>query len=211
MHILLTDVLTCPRCGPNFGVIVLADRLADRWILEGQLGCANCRESYPIAGGVVDLRHPGVPAIEAVMGVDLQAEQAFRTAALLGVQAAKASILVIEPAGEVGAAIAELLPELHVLDLSIDAPFSDRPERGTLSRLRAGRKLPLRSRSLHGAAALGVKVEPMLDDILRVLVRGGRLVVDPAPVELTETLASAGFTVLLEQEGVVVAAAPEAR
>ena len=30
MQLLLTDRLSCPRCGPGFGLILLADRLADR-------------------------------------------------------------------------------------------------------------------------------------------------------------------------------------
>lgn len=56
MHILLTDVLTCPNCGPEFGLILLADRVENRRVLEGTLGCANCRERYGIVEGFADLR-----------------------------------------------------------------------------------------------------------------------------------------------------------
>lgn len=56
MHILLTDVLTCPNCGPEFGLILLADRVENRRVLEGTLGCANCRERYGIDEGFADLR-----------------------------------------------------------------------------------------------------------------------------------------------------------
>ncbi len=58
MHILLTDVLSCPRCGPAHGLILLADRIAERRVLEGILGCPNCRARYAIAGGFADLRRP---------------------------------------------------------------------------------------------------------------------------------------------------------
>ncbi|CAN5892792.1 hypothetical protein BH23GEM9_BH23GEM9_02320 [soil metagenome] len=51
MNILLTDILTCPRCGPAFGLILLTDRTAERRVLDGVLGCANCREKYPVRGG----------------------------------------------------------------------------------------------------------------------------------------------------------------
>ena len=56
MYILLTDALTCPRCGPDFGLLVLADRMAERRVIEGALGCANCRSSYPIRNAAADLR-----------------------------------------------------------------------------------------------------------------------------------------------------------
>ena len=206
MHILLTDVLTCPRCGPQFGLIMLADRLEERAVREGRLGCANCRESFSIQSGVVDLRHASSEAIAPLPSSADSAEQAFRTAALLGVTAAGSSVLVIEREGEVTAAMAELLNEVHVLGLSIEPPPDERPSRGVLSRLRAGQRLPLRSRSVKGVATLGIKVEPLLQDIHRILATDGRLVVDPAPPGLPVQLAKAGFEVLLEQEGVVVAA-----
>ena len=58
MHLLLTDRLTCPRCGPEFGLVLLADRLEDRRVLEGALGCPNCRDRYPVRDGFGDLRPP---------------------------------------------------------------------------------------------------------------------------------------------------------
>lgn len=65
MHILLTDILTCPRCGPEFGLVLLADRVEDRRVLEGRLGCPNCREQYPIVAGAVDARLPAERATDA--------------------------------------------------------------------------------------------------------------------------------------------------
>ena len=190
-------------------MIVLADRLEDRRVMGGRLGCANCRGSYPVAGGVADLGHPSVPALEAVPTTSDAAERAYRTAALLGVQGGNAPVLVMEPAGEVAAAVAELVPEVHVLGLSIEEPAPEPPGQRVLSRVRAGSRLPIRSRSLRGVAALGIKLEPLLDDIHRVMLPGGRLVVEPAPPGSSEALVLAGFTVLLEQDGVVVAAISE--
>ena len=51
MHILLTDALTCPRCGPEHGLILLADAIEERRVVSGKLGCPNCRTTFPIAGG----------------------------------------------------------------------------------------------------------------------------------------------------------------
>lgn len=58
MHLLLTDRLTCPRCGPTFGLILLADRMVERRVLQGTLGCPNCRDSFTVRDGFADLRAP---------------------------------------------------------------------------------------------------------------------------------------------------------
>lgn len=56
MFLPLTDLLTCPRCGPESGLILLADRIEDRRVLEGALGCPRCQERYPVRAGFADLR-----------------------------------------------------------------------------------------------------------------------------------------------------------
>ena len=56
MHLVLTDRLTCVRCGPTFGLILLADELQERRVIRGSLGCPNCRERYEIEAGFADLR-----------------------------------------------------------------------------------------------------------------------------------------------------------
>src|SRR5690606_34919244 len=56
MFLPLTDLLTCPRCGPEYGLILLADRIEDRRVLAGALGCPRCHTRYPITAGLADLR-----------------------------------------------------------------------------------------------------------------------------------------------------------
>jgi uncharacterized protein YbaR (Trm112 family) len=58
VNLLLTDRLACPRCGPGFGLILLADRLEQRRVHQGTLGCPNCRDSFTVRGGFADLRAP---------------------------------------------------------------------------------------------------------------------------------------------------------
>lgn len=211
MHLLLTDLLTCPRCGPEFGLIVLSDRLEDRHVREGRLGCANCRETFPITAGVADLRHATNPSLSAGAEPSLHDDRAYRTAALLGVTAAQSTVLVVEPTGEIAPAVAGILAEVHVIGASArePAPPERPPTSGVLSRVMTGSRLPIRSRSLNGIAFLGVDPSLLLDEAARVLVSGARLVADPASPELGETLRSAGFRVHLEQESIVVAATPE--
>ena len=68
MHLLLTDRLTCPRCGPEFGLILLADKLVDRVVHSGVLGCPNCRDAFQVEDGFADLRAPPRRGLEAGRG-----------------------------------------------------------------------------------------------------------------------------------------------
>ena len=103
MHILLTDVVVCPRCGPEFGLILLADRIVERRVLEGRLGCPNCREQYEVSGGRLDLSTPGTvrgaagspdASDPAVSELETVPDPGVRIAALLGVTHGPAYVLL---------------------------------------------------------------------------------------------------------------------
>lgn len=210
VHILLTDQLTCPRCGPEFGLILLADEMAERRVRGGRLGCANCRSAYPIADGVADLRVAGTGEPVAT---DLPAddERGTRTAALLGITGPSASVLVVEPTGEVANEMAGMLPEVHVLS-AVTAPVAlPVPAAGVLSRFRVSTAIPLRRASMRGAALLDLETDPLLDDIVRVLAPGGRLVVEPAGQTSDSEARNRGLEMLLLEAGVMVASTPGPR
>jgi uncharacterized protein YbaR (Trm112 family) len=209
MHILLTDVLTCPRCGPEFGLILVADRIGDRRVLEGRLGCANCREQYPIRGGAVDLRLPGAaPAAEtspdAVAG-DAQ-EAVVRLAALLGLADAQGTVLVAGPGAAFAGDVAALVPELEVVAL-VPEPRDAGARPGVTAMAGATAPLPFRAGKLRGVAFTGGASEAALAEGVRVLQPGARLVVENAAPGTGEALARLGAQVILEQEGTVVARA----
>ena len=203
MHILLTDRLACPRCGPGFGLILLADHIADRRVLEGRLGCPNCREQYPVRGGQVDLRTGPSPE-ETPSIVEDDAEAAVKYAALLGLQDNPGPVLLAGPASALAPAVAALVPNLEVVALS--ARPSDSDETLGVSRLAGGPLLPFMNASLRGVALTGGADEALLADALRALVPGTRLVVDRAPEGTADALRGLGAEVLLDQQGVVVAA-----
>src|SRR5438105_14131419 len=107
MLITLTDLLTCPVCGPEFGLVLLADRIENRRVLEGWLGCAECRERYRVRGGFVDFTagegsSPG-PAVEG--GAEGEGggrgggegEGAIRIAALVGIREGPAFVVARGP------------------------------------------------------------------------------------------------------------------
>ena len=70
MNVTLTDHLVCPRCGPPFGLVLLARDVRERRVLEGEFGCPNCRDRFPVEKGFGDLRPPprGVGAGEGGAG-----------------------------------------------------------------------------------------------------------------------------------------------
>jgi uncharacterized protein YbaR (Trm112 family) len=209
MHILLTDVITCPRCGPRFGLILLADEIIDRDVRSGWLGCANCRERYPIEEGMLDLRTeraaPPVPteALEAAwIGAADEEEAAFRLAALLGVAEGGGWVLLLGATANLAARVAGLLPEARVIAA---APLGG--EEPGVSRVSMGGRIPLRDHAVRAMAMAGPLDAAATAEARRLLLRGGRLVVLRAAPELAGQLAAEGFSVLLDQEGVVVASA----
>ncbi len=54
----LVDHLVCPRCGPPFGLVLLAHDVRDRRVRRGEFGCPNCRDRFPVEDGFGDLRPP---------------------------------------------------------------------------------------------------------------------------------------------------------
>ena len=207
MLILVTDLLACPRCGPEFGLLVLAERLEERRVVEGRLGCPNCREAYPVRGGVADLRLPGAAAPAAEEGAPADPEAAVRLAALMGLAGLAGMALVVGPGARHAGAIAALVPDAEVIAVEGAPRAAGEPG---VSRLLAGPgPLPLRGGLLRAAALTGGAAdEAALHEGLRVLAPGGRLVVDLAPPEAAPRLRAAGATLLLEEEGVAVATAP---
>lgn len=206
MHILLTDVLACPRCGPEFGLLVHADRLEERRVVEGRLGCPNCRETYPVRGGLAHLSPS--PAADREPSGDTWADDSeapVRLAALMGLAGARGMVLVAGPGARHAAAVHALVPEAEVVTVDDGGA---RPMEPGVSRIAAGAVLPFRDSSIRAAALTGGAGDGRLTEALRVLAPGARLVVDPAEAGTAERLRTLGARVLLEQEGVVVATAP---
>lgn len=207
MHLLLTDHLTCPRCGPEFGLILLADRMAERRVLEGRLGCPNCRQSYPVVAGVADLRTWPVappPPLEAPPPAPAEPEETLRLAALLGITEGPARVLVGGGVLSMAPLLSSVVPELEAL--TVEPAALGWPEASGLSRLLTdGRGVPLRSRSLSGVALGGEGGGALLEEGARLVGSGGRLVFLDAPAGTGRRLMDAGLGLLLEQSGAVVA------
>ncbi len=205
MHILLTDVLSCPRCGPDLGLIILADRMDDRRIIEGSVGCANCRESYPVTGGLGDLRYPpgqGIPPAQSYPSHD-EEERAFRLAALMGVTEGPGHVLVIGPGAVLAPRIAGSIPEIEVI--AADPTVAVQQEAPGVSRIIHGDRIPLRSGGIRGVVITGEPHPNLLREAVRTLDRSARIVVEESDDSTATILTSSGLQILLQQDGVAVA------
>ena len=175
MHILVTDRLSCPRCGPEFGLILRADQLVCRRVIEGRLACANCRVHYPVQAGFSDLRSPGGRPLpgESLDGED--PEEALRLAALLGEAPKTGPVALIGGVAGQAGLVSEWMDGVELLALHAD--LSREPERDGVSRLGVdGGRLPFLSGSLGGVVVRGPAEAGSPRELARVLAPGARLV-----------------------------------
>ncbi|MBW3553836.1 MAG: hypothetical protein KY466_10000 [Gemmatimonadetes bacterium] len=197
MHVSLTDVLTCPRCGPGHGLILLPEAVRDRRVVSGFLGCADCRERYPVREGVADLSGGGdVGTGGGAWGGE--GGEAVRLAGLLGLGEAQGVVLLAGPAAAAGRELSGLLEAVEVVVAGTSA------EAG-VSVLRVGGALPFQSAKLRGVALTGPAADLLLEEGARVLAPLARLLLDPAPADARERLAAEGLRVVAEEGGAVLA------
>ena len=198
----LSDIVTCPRCGPGFGLIMLADRVADRRAYEAWLGCANCRERYRVQGGFADLSYGEPPALEE--GVAPSPAEAARVAALLGVAEGPALLLVAGPGAVNAALIADMIEGVEVIGAW--SPLVSEPERVGVSRFAgvAG-VLPYRSGTMQGVVLTGGEALGLIEEAARVVKHNARVVVVSDSHDVAERLERAGMQVLAKDERAVVA------
>ena len=209
MHLLLTDRLCCPRCGPEFGLILLAREMRDRRIIDGELGCSNCREYYPVREGVGDLRIPPREELsEPETGAEEdraskpESDEAIRLGALLGVSSGPGTLLLFGPAARFAGALTDLISEVEVVGAASSHPGGE--EREGLSRVVMGRRIPFFDESLRGVLLSGEEGRTLVEEGVRTVARMGRVVVLGAPEGTRDRLEGAGLSILLEEDQVLV-------
>lgn len=187
MHLLVTDHITCPGCGPTAGLILLAEQMDSRRILQGWLGCPACRQQYRVRAGLAELG-----AVESAAAAGLPPE-AVQVAALLGVTDGSGMLLLVGDMAEAAEAVAELLQGVEVI---VATPYAnERAEYPGVSRLQVGAALPLRDRSMRGVAVSGSGVA-LLAEAARVCALAGRVAVFGAGPRTREILTAAGLHVV---------------
>jgi len=207
VHLLLTDRLTCPRCGPEFGLIVLTEEMEQRRVLRGRLGCSNCRDTFPIRGGFGDLRAPPRGALSpGRVGPPREVDNAEteQLVALVGIPEGPGTLVLV---GAVALHAAGFAERVHGIEVAaVDEGLRSWPETPGVSRLAARPGLPFFGRSLRGAVVDGELGVAWVREAARVVAPLGRVVVVGAPEETAGTLSEAGLVVLASEGGTVVAA-----
>jgi len=209
VHLLLTDRLICPRCGPTFGLILLADRMIDRRVWEGTLGCPNCRDSFSVESGFADLRAPPRgPLLEGRAGSppegDEESEDVERIVALLGIHRGPGTVALVGRAARHAAEVADAVEDLQTV--AVDADTRSWPDRPGMSRMVAEPGLPFFSQMLRGSVVDGVLGSGLVVEAARVVAPGSRTVVTDAPEGAEGALEEAGLSILASESRTVVAA-----
>lgn len=198
MHLVLTDVLSCPRCGPEHGLIVLSDEMADRRILEGRLGCPNCETDYPIHAGLVDLRVDGTTRTT----VTSDATNAFELVALMGVTAGPGFALLLGASAAFASAAARIVPGLEWVVIGADVEQSE--EQSGVNRILLDARAQLPLTRMRGAIAFSPTPEE-IPELARVLGPGARLVITGVTDALAQNVTAAGLRVLARSTDTLVA------
>lgn len=207
MHLLLTDRLSCPRCGPEFGLLLLADRMEERRVLDGTLGCPNCRDGFPVRDGFGDLRTPprgelGAGRAGAPGPADPDAAGTLR--ALLGVAQGPGTLLLVGAVARHASWVADATPGVEVV--ALDPDLARWPPAPRVSRMTSRPGIPFFSRTLRGVGVDGALGTRWLIEAARVAAPLSRVVVVDAPPDAAAVLADAGLRVLASEGGTVVAA-----
>ncbi len=206
MHLLLVDQMTCPRCGPEFGLILFAEKTQDRRVLEGFLGCSNCRDKFPVVDGCGDLRPPPRSGSRREpQGVVSKLPGALEMAALLGLTEGYGNVGLI---GDMSSRIKDLTQITtnfefvgirHEMFLSHGFSGLDRG-----SRLIVGEKMPFRDGCFRGLVISGKEDGDWMLEIARIISTTGRVVVWESTEKLIGILENKGLNILMKQEDVVV-------
>lgn len=91
-----------------------------------------------------------------------------------------------------------------------DTQRSNLPE-GFMGTVAHGNRLPYRNGTFVAAAVAGTPSADLLAEVVRVVAPGGRIVVESAGEDTVDTLQRLESTIVLDQEGTVVASAPGRR
>lgn len=187
MFIELTDHLRCPSDHDESFLVLLPDRIEERSVRSGQLGCPVCGRAFVLNQGVLDTGNAPDWADDVRSSLTADA-----ITALVGLQGPGGYLVLVGSAASRWKEVSELNPGVAMVAINPDDDVSDAPG---ISVLRGGR-IPLKSRSMRGVILSRPYADDpyWVDEAARVVLPGLRIVgegVDP-PADSIELLASAG-------------------
>lgn len=140
MFIELTDHLRCPADHEESYLVLLPDRMEDRSVREGRLGCPVCGRTYSVVDGVPDFGGDVPQPPEATL---LDPEP---LTALVGLSGPGGYLVLVGRPAVRWREVAELNPGVGLVAVNPGPEVVDAPG---ISVLRTA-SLPLRSRSMRG-------------------------------------------------------------
>jgi uncharacterized protein YbaR (Trm112 family) len=140
MFIELTDHLRCPADHEESYLVLLPDRMEDRSVREGRLGCPVCGRTYALVEGVLDL---GGEVPQPPPATLLEPEP---LTALVGLSGPGGYLVLVGTPAARWREVAELNPGVGLVAVNPGPDVADAPG---ISVLRGG-SLPLKSRSMRG-------------------------------------------------------------
>jgi uncharacterized protein YbaR (Trm112 family) len=141
MFIELTDHLRCPADHEESYLVLLPDRVEERSVREGRLGCPVCGRTYALTDGSLDL---GGAVPEAPAGTLLEPEP---LTALVGLSGPGGYLVMVGRPADRWREVASLNPGVGLVAVNPGSEVTDAPG---ISVLR-GEVLLLKSRSMRGA------------------------------------------------------------
>lgn len=171
MFIELTEYLQCPQPHDETYLVLVPEAIADRRVRSGSVGCPVCRRVYPIAEGVVEFGPADVadyPPADSLP--DPKSVQA-----LLGLGSPGGFVVLMGSASREAPALTKLASGVHFVGVN---PPPDVEASPFLSPLKSARRVPLKAGVMRGVVVGAEHAQsPWLEDAVRVLLRGQRLVV----------------------------------
>jgi len=175
----LTDHLRCPADHAEQYLVLLPDRIVERSVIAGRLGCPVCGRTWAVAEGVAELGGPP-PAPPSGAALDPGAMHV-----LLGLSGPGGYAALVGSAAEVWRGLTEELKGVGLVAVNPPAGVADAAP--LLSVVRAP-IIPLKARSLRGVV-LGAEVSDdphWVREAARVTLPGLRVVGRGAEPELPE-------------------------
>lgn len=200
----LTELLACPACGPEHGLVLLVQEVEGRRVLGGWLGCANCHRDFSIRGGLADLRLQAEATEVANGDAPLDEDDlALKIAALSGLTEGPGYLMVAGSLAHVAADVAELLPGVEVI--AFRKTPGDSAEKQGVSRVASDVSFPFVPYRLRAVSIAPEDDREMVEAAARLVRAGGRLILFTTSPEAEETAEAAGLMIVASKPGIAVA------
>jgi hypothetical protein len=171
----MIDLLRCVNAHEDTWLVASFREVTNRFVIEGTLGARCCSAEYEIRNGVADFTvGESIPSQddERATASHRREELATRAGAYLDATQPGATIVL----GGIWAYAAQELAEMaEVRVLALNAPNEVKESERT-GLIRIGTRIPLAASSVQGVALDDWFPEPIVDEALRVVKPGGRLV-----------------------------------